>query len=204
MLAVNEVVVRNLVDGVVQRNATSTKTPTRQATASSTLATHDALAVDVLYLDPCCFSSAYSGRIEQYKDHTVQAVERLERLRCTCGAWSSLSLEPLQVFCDGVSITGPMPSLRCSRCSAVRLPLPMKIGLQEMTEMAKKRGTDQATVDVPKAVAAKPRFGFCQGVSFLYDRIDQQYIPGLAHAEDGFLTPVFFSKDILTYFLQSS
>lgn len=76
----------------------------------------------------------------------------------------------------------------------------MKIGLQGMTEMSKERGTDQVSVDVPKAVSAKPRFGFCQGVSFLYDRIDQQYIPGLAHAEDGFLTPVFFSKDILTYF----
>lgn len=126
--------------------------------------------------------------------------ERLEKLRCPCGAWSSLSIEPLKVFCDGVSITGQMPSLRCSRCNVVRLPLSMKIGLQGMTEMAKKKGTDQITVDVPRAVAAKPRFGFCKGVPFLYDRIDQQYIPGLAHAEDGFLTPVFFSKDILTYF----
>jgi hypothetical protein len=26
------------------------------------------------YLDPCRFGSAYSGRIEQYKDHAVQAV----------------------------------------------------------------------------------------------------------------------------------
>jgi hypothetical protein len=69
-----------------------------------------------------------------------------------------------------------------------------------MTEMAKKRGTNRATVDVPTAVAAKPRFGFCKDVPFLYDRIDQQYIPGLAHANDGFLAPVFFSKDILTYF----
>lgn len=126
--------------------------------------------------------------------------ERFERLRCNCGAWSSLSLEPLQVICDGVSISGPMPSLRCSRCSSVRLPFPLKIGLQGMSEEAKKRRTDQAKVDVPRAVAAKPRFEFCQGVSFLYDRIDQQYIPGLAHADDGFLTPVFFSKDILTYF----
>src|SRR5580658_1534501 len=35
---------------------------------------HHPLAVDVLYLDPCCFGSAYSGRIEQHKDHAVQAV----------------------------------------------------------------------------------------------------------------------------------
>src|ERR1700677_3931261 len=35
---------------------------------------HHALAVDVLYPDPCCFGSAYSGRIEQHKDHAVQAV----------------------------------------------------------------------------------------------------------------------------------
>src|SRR5258708_168566 len=126
--------------------------------------------------------------------------ERLEGLCCTCGSWSSVAVQPLQVFCDGVSISGRMPSLRCSRCGTIRLPLPMKIGLQGMTEMAKKRGTDRATVDVPKAVAAKPSFGFCKEVPFLYDRIDQQYIPGLAHADDGFLTPVFLSKDILTYF----
>jgi hypothetical protein len=76
----------------------------------------------------------------------------------------------------------------------------MKVGLQGMAEEAKRRGTDGVMVDVSRAVAAKPRFTFCQGVSFQYDRIDQQYIPGLAHAADGFLTPVFFSKDILTYF----
>src|SRR3984885_10363749 len=35
---------------------------------------HHAPAVDVLYPDPCCFGSAYSGRIEQHKDHAVQAV----------------------------------------------------------------------------------------------------------------------------------
>jgi hypothetical protein len=132
--------------------------------------------------------------------HLDATDEHFEMLRCSCGAWSFLSLEPLKVFCDGVSITGPMPTLACSRCSVVRLPLPMKIGLQGMTGMAKQKGTDRVAVDVPKAVAAKPRFRFCEGVPFLYDRIDQQYIPGLAHAEDGFLTPVFFSKDILTYF----
>jgi len=126
--------------------------------------------------------------------------ERFEMLRCYCGAWSSLSLGPLKVVCDSVSIIGPMPSLSCSRCGVLRLPFPMKIGLQAMTKAAKAKGTDRCTVDVPKAVAAKPRFAFCIGVPFLYDRIDQQYIPGLAHADDGFLTPVYFSKDILTYF----
>src|ERR1700689_2970089 len=35
---------------------------------------HLALAVDVLDLDPCCFGSAYPGRVEQHKDHAVQAV----------------------------------------------------------------------------------------------------------------------------------
>src|SRR6202167_975670 len=35
---------------------------------------HHALAVNVLDLDPCCLGSAYSGRIEQHKDHAVQAV----------------------------------------------------------------------------------------------------------------------------------
>jgi len=76
----------------------------------------------------------------------------------------------------------------------------MKLGLQHLAEMAKRKGTNRVTVDVPKAVASEPSFAFCKGVPFSYDRVDQQFIPGLAHAEDGFLTPVFFSKDILTYF----
>ncbi len=126
--------------------------------------------------------------------------QTLEMLRCGCGAWSSLSLAPMQVTCDNVSIVGPMPSLHCSRCNTYRLPWQMKIAVQQLSKEAKRRGTDRVSVDVPKAVAAKPRFDFCQGVPFSYDRIDQQYLPGLAHAGDGFLTPVFFSKDILTYF----
>jgi hypothetical protein len=76
----------------------------------------------------------------------------------------------------------------------------MKIAVQQLSEEAKRLGTGSVSVDVPKAVAAKPRFDFCQGVPFSYDRIDNQYLPGLAHGGDGFLTPVFFSKDILTYF----
>jgi hypothetical protein len=126
--------------------------------------------------------------------------KKLEMLRCPCGAWASLSLEPLQVVCEGVFISGPMPSLSCPRCASIRLPLPLKLGLQGMAQMAKKTGKARVTVDVPKAVAAKPSFALCKGVTFSYDRVDQQYIPGLSHTDDGFLTPVFFSKDILTYF----
>jgi hypothetical protein len=46
------------------------------------------LAVDVFDLDPCRFGPAYSGRIEQHQDHTVQAAGEAS-IRRTTSSWLS-------------------------------------------------------------------------------------------------------------------
>jgi hypothetical protein len=61
------------------------------------------------------------------------------------------------------------------------------------------KGASYVKVDVANAPAAHERFGFCSGVDLKYSALDTKYIPGLA-VNAGFLTPVFFSKDALTYF----
>jgi len=124
----------------------------------------------------------------------------LERLRCSCGAWTSLSLESREVIRNGVTICGPMPTLQCTSCGAVRIPHPMKMALHEIAEEAARRGTSQVQINVPAATAAKQRFPFCKGIPLTYEALDWLYIPGLSHSGAGFLTPVFFDKDILTYF----
>jgi hypothetical protein len=76
----------------------------------------------------------------------------------------------------------------------------MKMALHEIAEEAARRGTSQVQINVPAAAAAKQRFPFCKGIPLTYEALDWLYIPGLSHSGAGFLTPVFFDKDILTYF----
>jgi hypothetical protein len=64
---------------------------------------------------------------------------------------------------------------------------------------AERRGTLIVKADVVKAAGARQRFNYCEGVELKYSALDTKYIPGLAR-QSGFLTPVFFDKDALTYF----
>ncbi len=71
----------------------------------------------------------------------------------------------------------------------------------DLAAEAARRGTRRVQVDIPNAPSAKQRFGYCEGVELKYSALDTKYIPGLARpGQSGFLTPVFFAKDALTYF----
>jgi hypothetical protein len=93
-----------------------------------------------------------------------------------------------------------MPTLQCTLCDIVRIPYGMKMGLHDLAEEAVRRGTSQVRINVPVAAAAKQKFLYCKGVPLTYEALDWLYIPGLSHGGAGFLTPVFFARDILTYF----
>ncbi len=71
--------------------------------------------------------------------------------------------------------------------------------MQNIARQAVERETDRVSVDVTRGDLAQKRFGFCDGVELNYSALDYYYIPGL-YRGSGFLTPVFFSKDALTYF----
>ena len=49
------------------------------------------------------------------------------------------------------------------------------------------------------------KFNYCISQDFIYDHRDYYSIPGLCyddeHSEEGFLTPVYFTKKVLLYFL---
>jgi hypothetical protein len=73
--------------------------------------------------------------------------------------------------------------------------------MQDMAEKARKGGHKTVRVDITGGITAKERFSFCKNVDLKYDPLDYFYIPGLERPfNSGFLTPVFFSLDILPYF----
>lgn len=127
------------------------------------------------------------------------ARQTFETLRCSCGAWSRLSFDAAEVRASGVRISGPLPTLVCDECGLRRLPLNAQVAMCDMAVEARRRGTPVVKVDFAKAAGSRTQYEFCAGVNLLYSALDTKYVPGLA-ADGGFLTPVFFSKDALTYF----
>jgi hypothetical protein len=73
--------------------------------------------------------------------------------------------------------------------------------MQQMARAGKEQGATTGRVNVLGGSAANVRFGYCGSVELKYDSLDYYYIPGLERPHDsGFLTPVFFSIEILPYF----
>jgi hypothetical protein len=124
-----------------------------------------------------------------------------ESLRCPCGSWSRLALDPVRLLVDGISIVGPVPTLNCEACKKLRLPIRAKLMMQQMARDGKQQGATQGRVNVMGGSAANVRFSLCSSVTLKYDSLDYFYIPGLERPDDSeFLTPVFFSIEILPYF----
>jgi len=150
---------------------------------------------------PLSLSPEYS--IESIKMSIVVDLDceaaAIEELRCACGDWSRLTFDEVEVSAIGIRIVGRAPTLVCDRCGLRRLPQAARVLLCDLAAEARRRGTPEVKIDVAKAAAARERFDYCDGVDLLYSALDTKYIPGLSHA-GGHLTPVFFSKDALTYF----
>ena len=66
--------------------------------------------------------------------------EEFEPLRCPCGTWSRLSLDPADVLCGGILVSGHLPSLVCDQCGVPKLPHKVKLAMQDMANAARKRG----------------------------------------------------------------
>jgi len=127
--------------------------------------------------------------------------QAFEPLRCPCGSWSHLGLDPIEVSCDGILIAGSLPSLICDDCGIIRIPYNVKVVLSGMSKKAKQEGSTTVKVNIKGGTSAKKRFPFCRGLNLKYDPLDYFYIPGLERPfNSGFLTPVFFSIEILPYF----
>jgi hypothetical protein len=93
----------------------------------------------------------------------------------------------------GVTITG-LPYLHCDRCRRDTLPDNSRAAIVRLWEQAREQNSSGIKSNRRKPIV---NFGFTN-VPFEYDSDDYQYLPGLERLHDpGFLTPVFFKKEVL-------
>ena len=121
---------------------------------------------------------------------------KVQRIYCDkCSAHLDLSFSDFDDDVTGVhiSLTG-LPVLICPSCNSTYLPDRSRFAVIELHRQAIAKKSNLVTVNRNKTAQD---FGFTR-VSFQYDSDDYNYIPGLSREfDEGFLTPVFFSKEVL-------
>jgi hypothetical protein len=124
----------------------------------------------------------------------------IQTLRCSnCEDWLKLILGSHVIRVDNTTINVEnFPLLECPKCLTRYLPEKSKKAIEYFFVEAKKKNKSTAIIKFNIEKAREKRFDFCKDVDFKYDPIDYEYIPGLWRAWDmGYLTPVFFKKDLL-------
>lgn len=90
-----------------------------------------------------------------------------------------------------------LPMLECHQCRREYLTDGAAYAIGGIHRQASERGTNRAKV----TRNARPIHYHFTGVNFLIDSDDYYYTPGLCgNPDDGFLTPLFFNKDVLVKF----
>ena len=121
-----------------------------------------------------------------------------------CGMPMELTLVPVLVEIDNVKLTyEELYILECIGCHSVCLPKYskeiIKVSYQTTIECGEKMG-------IFSRKGYQKKFDYCKEQDFLYDHNDYFNIPGLSyddeHSVEGFLTPVYFTKKVLLYFMQ--
>jgi hypothetical protein len=115
-----------------------------------------------------------------------------------CGASMDLVFADFSHEVSGVHIgITALPQLRCHACDALYLTEGAAFAIVELHRQAVEKGSPSVDVKRRKLEAD---FKFSD-VPFLIDADDYHYIPGLVRPLDvGFLTPLFFNKEVLIKF----
>ena len=93
--------------------------------------------------------------------------------------------------------------LRCSGCGKTYLPEHSKSMVDGAYRMLRKNYQNYG--NFLRKAGYQERFDYCETQNFIYDYRDYYNIPGLCyneeHSRKWFLTPVYFKKEALVYFL---
>lgn len=120
----------------------------------------------------------------------------VQTIHCgTCQAHMDLSFVDFDEEVSGIRlIVRQLPTLVCPACGSQFLPDRARLALIRLHEEAAQN--QEIIVEVSRRKSDKTfKYG---KVGFLYDPDDYDYIPGLMRpGGNGFLTPVFFEKDVL-------
>ena len=120
----------------------------------------------------------------------------VQHLYCNqCNDYLDLSFTDFSEDVSGICISiDGLPVLRCRKCSATFLLDDSRVAIIYLHEQATK--ARKSVVKVTHKNTDRD-FGFTK-VPFVYDSDDYKYIPGLYRPfNEGFLTPVFFNKEVL-------
>ena len=121
---------------------------------------------------------------------------RVQRLYCDeCEGHLDLIFSEFNEAVSGIDIhIAGLPYLYCEKCEAKYLPDDSRFAVIYSHEQALKNKSTFVNVTRKKT---NQNFGFTQ-VPFIYDSDDYKYFPGLKREfDEGFLTPVFFNKEVL-------
>lgn len=121
---------------------------------------------------------------------------QVRRLYCdSCGKHLDLVFENFHADVSGIDISiAGLPVLRCNACKRDHLPDRSRFAIIDLHKQATEKGAPSV-----KVTRRKPHENFSlTKIPFVYDSDDYRYIPGLERPFDvGFLTPVFFNKEVL-------
>lgn len=115
-----------------------------------------------------------------------------------------LTLVPVLIEIDNVKLSyEELHVLVCIDCHFACLPEYSKEIIDGCYQTAIERGE---MMGIFSRKGYRKKFDYCTEQDFLYDHNDYYNIPGLSyddeHSVEGFLTPVYFTKKVLLYFLQ--
>ncbi|MDD3940218.1 MAG: hypothetical protein PHQ01_01420 [Candidatus Pacebacteria bacterium] len=126
---------------------------------------------------------------------------RQQRIHCDCGEDMILVFDNFNEKIENIEfkITN-LPFLYCEKCRKRYLSDNSRISLILLFEEAKREHEKAAIVKVDRN-KKQDIFYHDNKLQFNYDADDYYYIPGLSRPEkDGFLTPIFFNKEVLIKF----
>lgn len=123
--------------------------------------------------------------------------------KCSCGGFNEMTLENLEVRIGKYTIhLEIIPLLRCTKCKKKSIPEFTKELMYGAYKELLKRGN--LRVDSRPSEFQK-RYTYAESADFIYDHWDYESIPGLKfdeeHSDEGFLTPVYFHKNVLVNFI---
>jgi len=120
----------------------------------------------------------------------------IQHLYCdACGDYLDLTFGQFHENVSGIDINiSGLPYLHCHKCDLNYLPDDSRFAIIYSHEQATKDGSREINVTINKT---GQDYGFSK-VKFIYDSDDYKYFPGLKRPwNEGFLTPVFFNKEVL-------
>jgi len=139
----------------------------------------------------------YDDFLEEYQTYHMHSCPK-------CGMSMELTLTPvLAEICDVKLDFEEIHVLKCTECHFCCLPEYTKEIIGGSYQTAVEREEKMGTFSIK---GYRKKFDYCVEQDFLYDHNDFYNIPGLCydeeHSVEGFLTPVYFTKKVLLYFMQ--